>query len=222
MLRKMTVVFGVFLLAAVPGVAAASLIAQSTFDANDEGWTVGNFFSATGASVPSYFASGGNPGGYISTGDLYSWNGYHAPAAFLGNQAAAYGGTLHVDQRIVSSDLLAYPMVVAGDGSIILQFRTNPPATSWTAFDIPLLASAGWEIADGSGTPGPAATEAQLLQVLSGLVFLNLQADWQTGGDQVDLDNVRLESRGGVPEPGSLALVGLGLLGLLGSSRSRK
>jgi len=216
MSRKVLVVLVMFLWMAVPGVATAGVIVQSTFDLSDEGWLVGDLFSASGAFIPTYLAIGGNPGGYISTGDFYDWNAYHAPAAFLGNQSAAYAGTLHLDQRILSSDGVDYPMVMLSDGSLILQFRTTPPGTSWTAYDIPLLASAGWEISDGwSGDPGPAASEAQLQAVLSSLTFLNIEADWQTGFDQVDLDNVRLESAGAeVPEPASLVLFGTGLVGL--------
>src|SRR5262249_25466397 len=51
-----------------------SIIAQSTFDTGDGGWRVGDFFGTTGSSVPTYVASGGNPGGFIRTPDLFGWN----------------------------------------------------------------------------------------------------------------------------------------------------
>ncbi len=170
MLRTVLIVFGVFLQIAAPSAVTAIVIARSTFDTGNEGWRVGDFFSATGVAMPTHVAAGGNPGGFLRTSDLFDWNAYQAPAAFLGNQSAAYGGTLHLDERILSSDGVNYPMVVLFDGSLLLQFRTVPPGSAWTSYDIPLVASAGWEIANGSGNPGPPASEAQLQQVLSNLV----------------------------------------------------
>jgi hypothetical protein len=214
--------------------AQAAVIAQNSFDAGAEGWTVGDFFAATGAASPTFVAAGGNPGGFIRTTDLFGWNAYHAPAAYLGNQSAAYGGHLLLDQQIVSSDGLDYPMVVISDGTLMLQFRTTPPGTNWTHYDIRLLASAGWEVANGSGLAGPAASEAQLQQVLGNLQFLNIDADWLSGSDQVDLDNVCLEGpRGGrtsaclapannVPEPAPLGLLALGLTSALIARRVRR
>jgi len=75
-----------------------------------------------------------------------------------------------------------------------------------------LTAAAGWEIMNTSGGSGAAATETQLQTVLSNLVFMNFQADWQTGSDQVDLDNVSLNTP--VPVPASILLLAPGLAGL--------
>lgn len=200
----------------------AAVVTQSTFDTNDEGWRVGDFFTNSGYSLPTYFANGGNPGGYINATDIYGWNAFHAPANFLGNQSVAYGGNLHIEQKLRSSDNTPYPMVVLSDNSLTLQFFTTPPGTNWTAYDIPLVASAGWEIAN-NGSHGAPASEAQLQQVLANLSFLHIDADWQTGSDYIGLDNVRLESVG-TPLPGSASIILLfsGLAGFIRTKRNRK
>jgi hypothetical protein len=54
------------------------------------------------------------------------------------------------------------------------------------------------------------------------LTAFRIEADWQTGGDQVDLDNVRLNSSAVIPVPPTLLLLGSGLLGLGGWRRFRK
>jgi laminin B (domain IV) len=191
-------------------------IVESRFDVDGEGWRIGDFFAPSPSDVPQYLADGGNPGGFVRTGDVFAWNAYHAPAAFLGDKSAAYGGVLHLDQRALGPNTHVYPMVVMSDGALMLQFPTDPPGSEWKSYDIPLVASAGWEICDGTGNPGPPASEAQLRQVLGSLSFLHLDADWRSGIDQVDLDNVQL-----LPEPGFSTLLCSGLAGVIGCARIR-
>lgn len=197
-------------LIALLGIAAAAnaQIAASTFETDADGWTSGEFFNTFGGAVPEYLSLGGNPGGFVRTPDVYGWNAYHAPAKFLGDQSAAYGGTLRLDQRLVSSDGPDYPMVVISDGTLMLQYRTAPPSTNWTTYNISFLASAGWEFANGSGNQGDPASEEQLVQVLSHLLFLHFDADWQTGSDQIDLDNVRMDAGVDVSVSGRMELQG--------------
>ena len=197
------------------GAAAQS----STFSTNDEGWRVGEFFSVGTSVGVTYVGSGGNQGGYITTTDRFGWNAFWAPSMFLGNKSALYGGTLSLDERVLSSDGNSYPMVVISDGSLRLQYVTAPPTTNWNTFLFPLT-EAGWQLANGTGNPGPAATQAQFQQVLGNLAWLHIDADWQTGPDQVDLDNVIMTAA--VPEPASLALLVPGLLGIAVFVRRRR
>src|SRR5215467_4265791 len=99
------VAVGVFGLT-VASISASANTVVSTFDSSADGWTIGDFFSPAGSATSgvTWVASGGNPGGFIRTGDEFDWNSYFAPAAFLGNQSSAYGGNLTLDERVLSSD----------------------------------------------------------------------------------------------------------------------
>lgn len=209
--------------------ASAQLLAGSTFDNGDEGWRVGNYAQLSGNAVPQFFAAGGNPGGYIHTEDLFFWTSWHAPAAFLGNKSAAYGGTLSFDLRNVFSDGTNYPAAVLSDGNIILYNLAFIPGTDWTSYQLNLLPGNGWRVTNFLLQNLGAASGAQMQQVLGNLTMLHINADWATGDDRfdlpVDLDNVYLRGPNrapGVPEPGTLALlVGSSVVGVLAVRRRR-
>src|SRR4029079_18137613 len=156
-----TLGFAAVLIALAALDARAATIAVSTFDTDTNGWTVGEFFTSAGSAAPTLVPSGGSPGGFIRTIDMFGFNAYQAPSAFLGDQSAAYGGTLSLEMQALSNDGINFPMVVIGDGATTLQFRTTPPGTAWTSYAVPLLASGGWEMGGGTGKPptGPPATD---------------------------------------------------------------
>jgi hypothetical protein len=209
----------------------AGTLAESTFDSGVEGWEVGDLFNSTGSVTPNWSSTGGNPDGFIHTGDFFGLNAFQAPKAFIGDQSAAYGGSVHLDAKLLARGENRldgpFPVVVIGDGSTMLQFiEAGPNINGWKSYDIPLVASAGWRVnLDGELhlTPGPEATEEQLKSVLGNLQFLNIFADWYAMDDAAAIDNVRLsgvESTNTVPDGGSsLALLGLGMIGLAGVRR---
>jgi len=205
-------------------VAAQTILVSSTFNSGNDGWTVGDFLTATGSTAPTFLATGGNPGGFIQTTDLFSFNSFHAPASFLGNMSAAYGGSLHLDEHLADSDGLPASLVILSNGSLSLQFRAAPPTTGvWDSFDIPLVASAGWQLSTNGNTAGAPATELQLQQVLGSLTFFHINADWKTGQDLIGLDNVIITVPSTTaPEPGSIALLASGLLPLAGIALRRR
>lgn len=205
--------------------AQAGVIASSTFDSNAEGWLVGDYLSSSGTSSPTHVAAGGNPGGFIRTTDLYGWTAYRAPASFQGNWVSLGAVSLQWDIYILNADAIPYSAVILSNGVLSIEyFLGNPSVNEWNTFNVPLTSAAGWTYANGYGTGG-AVSAPDFAAVLGNVTALRLNADWLTGDDRVDLDNVFLRSRespgGVIPEPSSLALLGTGILAL-GLVRRRK
>jgi hypothetical protein len=215
---------GLALILAAPATVLATTLVESDFNVNDEGWRVGTLFSSSDATiVPFYLKDAATNNGWIETGGLTPFLAFEAPAEFRGDESAAYGGSLEFDLRI--GPFLTQPgdrpLVVISDGAAFLQFRaTTPQLFVFVPFDVPLLASAGWQVADASGTAGPPATEAQLHAVLANLKWLRIEADWNsdpTAPDDIatDLDNVRLVSPVAAPEPASIYLIAGGFVAVV-------
>jgi hypothetical protein len=198
---------------AIAGSAAGATLVSSTFDSDVDGWVAGQFIGgAWVAETPTSILSGGNPGGYIHIWDCAPWTAFYAPGKFLGNKSAGYGGILQFDLMIPESDPMLYSAVEISDGATTLQFREPFALGIWNRFTIPLVASAGWQISTDGKLAGTAATELELLNVLSNLQSLRINADWKTGLDVTELDNVALISTPPVPEPSTMILFGSALV----------
>lgn len=202
----------------------AGVIASSTFDTSDLRWRNGNFDGLTSSPTNvNYLPSGGNPGGQIQVSDNYSWNAFLAPSDYLGNQSAAYLGTLSFDLYDTLTDSSPAAAVMISDGTtflyspqLISSVAAGPP---WNSMSVQFLASTGWTNSpDGSGT---AISEAQMQSVLSNLQVLAIQADWHSGADDVHLDNV-VFSGTSIPEPASGLLLLAGISGILAWRRNRQ
>jgi hypothetical protein len=209
----------------VLGLAAAGLvvgfggIAQATvtsgFTFSTDGWTVITSYPI-GSNVLSYGSApwnavGGNPGGYVSILDPDDNDTYfRAPAAFLGNQSAAVGGTLAFD-RIMETGAIDYSQnydVMLQGGGRILQYELPMPSqlTLWQTYQLTLAPSAGWF----NVTSNTAATLADFQAVLSSLTELWLLAEFTNGQlETIGIDNVVLTDGQGqpAPEPASVALL---------------
>ncbi|MEM7223637.1 MAG: PKD domain-containing protein [Pseudomonadota bacterium] len=167
---------------------ATSTLVESTFDFNEEGWTV----VENGSTGGSYIADGGNPGGHFFSfdgfgGPAWRWN---APLKFLGDQSAAYGGYLTYDQKVnsTSSQFNAIQDVRLVGAGLTLFFDAsyNPGGLFWTRTIAPLKEGPGWTI---EGTPDQPSA-AQFQAVLADITELWILGEYKTQSDNNRLDNV--------------------------------
>ncbi len=230
----LTVKFGLAAIAAglmlaVPVFAAPA----STFDTGLDGWTgeilnsgfLGSPPSVLGSQTPGYNASGGNPGGYVTMFDVSGSAEPHfvAPAKFLGNDSAYYGGALAfdlIDNLGIQTPEPNFVELVGNGHTLFYTDSIVGPPNTWTSYSIILAPSADWRFDNLAS--GSIPTVAQFQSVLSNLQELNIEADLANGGDTGGLDNVRLSPSGPtVPDSGStMALLG-GVLTALAAFRRR-
>src|SRR5262249_25245776 len=118
----------------------------SIFDTDAESWALQGDANG-GSEVPTYHATGGHPGGYISaTDDVQGQTFYFlAPGKFLGDQTATYGKVLaydmkqdHTDKQLNRTD----DVTLIGNGRT-LTYDTPNPGLDWTPYRVPLVET-GW------------------------------------------------------------------------------
>jgi len=171
-----------------PAVINAGTI-ESTFDSDLEGWT---------ADVPfSYQPTGGNPGGYLRTGDIGggATSNAIAPPQFLGDLTSFKGGTISVDLIGFSQSGVGGGEAIILEGptdSAFIQYSLTPIPFVWTTFVVPMNA-ADW-----------GKTEQEWDDLLSNVTTLKVGVDpTSSGADRMGLDNFRIER---VPEPSTFVL----------------
>lgn len=170
---------------------------QSTFDTDRDGWTVSGD-AQNGTGIPDHRMTGGNPGGYISADDDGSGQAWfwQAPAKFMGNQSAAYNGTLTFDSKQDpngGNQFDYHELVLSGNGITLLFNTLNHPGRDWTHFDVSLNESAGW-LKQENNQPPTAVEMQKTLAAVENLAIRGEYSDWyDTGG----LDNVAINTAGG-------------------------
>ncbi|HWL93734.1 MAG TPA: laminin B domain-containing protein [Phycisphaerae bacterium] len=186
-----------------------TILAESRFNTDTEGWTLvksaGETPFAPGGSVPiSHVAEGGNPGGYLHQVDPNEnrtsyWN---APSKFLGVKSGAYGAALAFDMKQSherpSLGTLGRDVVIEGAGIILAFALEQPPGMDWTQYNVSLTET-GWHIDSAAGLE---ATETDMRQVLGSLTAIYIRAEFRSGDETDDLDNVVLTGfSGSDPDP---------------------
>ena len=130
----------------------------------------------------------GNPEGSVRVGDVYGETGIAAPAQYVGDRLAFYGGSLAYDIYLRYTDGVVYPAVVLNGGTRSLYYdAASPPLNAWQHRMVP-LSEGGWKVS-GSGV---AATEADFKTVLTNLVGLYIYTEWHSGADDTSVDNITM------------------------------
>jgi hypothetical protein len=178
-----------FLLA---GSAGASII--SAFDTSDDGWT--------SADVCAFNSAAGNPPGDYDCGVQVTGPTLTAPAAFLGNDAAAYGNTFSFDIFTHLSNLFL-TIDLAGDGKVLTDAIGNVPASnSWQNESVLLTEAGGWIDTGTSSAP----SQSEFQNVLADVTSIKIAVSIPTFTD-VAFDNIALNGVTAVPEPSGLFLM---------------
>lgn len=186
----------------------------SGFSGGAEGWSAQN-----GALAFQWSPLGGVRTGYVSAIDDPNAGGalwfFSAPARFLGDQSAMYGGTLAFSLESSSSSAPnttpTANIQLLGSNGVLLTFGGGGiPAASWTQYVVPLSANGTWTI---GSLGGAAATEQDMLGVLGSLKALRINGDYYKGVEKTGLDSVALAAAP-VPEPAAawMWLAGAGIL----------
>ena len=210
-------------LQAIGGASHAAILASSLFSSGAEGWrsfsladTVNPDFRRAlgGESAVVFDGSNGNIAGSIERTDPdFGWQYFVAPAAFLGDQSAALGGTLRFQQQrrdplVLTLVVPKPPLLGISDGTTVLVYANAaaaPVTNRWTDYLVSFAPDAqGWFVDSLSGL---AADSGQLATVLGNLSKLWIVGEWFAGAitddqpETIALDNVILTGLDATPAP---------------------
>jgi hypothetical protein len=164
----------------------------------------------------TWSSSGGNPGGYLQFGDTGPADGGQilAPSSFLGDWLTLYGadGSISIDYEVIRPGTFqpfTMAVYITGSGG-----KIGVGFAPWEAFGSPI----GWTTFSRTFVPANwVLLSGTFSGALSNVTELRISMSSATSADEITgIDNVivRAAPPTGVPEPGTLALLGLGLAGL--------
>lgn len=180
---------------AAPRLAAQRVELSDTFDVDAADWLVVDYpfrshYPDPNTTPAPHDITFGNPAGSLRIGDIFGETGVAAPARYLGDCSAFYGGAIHYDIYLRYSDGVTYPAAVLNAGTMSVYYDAPSPAVDvWESRTIPLTEQGWFE----SGTYNP-VSEATFRQVLANLQGLYIYTEWHTGADDTSFDNVILTS----------------------------
>lgn len=177
------------------GCSGGTTFAGSTFDANDEGWTL----NGDASGKIELRSVGGNPGGHVcgkdsTNGDIWY---FIAPSRFLGDASKLYGLRLTWDlkQDQMYQQVSGRDVIIQGTGLTIVYNLKATPGREWTAYEAHLdaMANSGWRVDQpGGGNPNnfPLATEDEMKSVFRNITSLRFRGEFTDGPDSACIDNV--------------------------------
>lgn len=142
---------------------------------------------------------------------------FAAPARFLGDQSTAPSISFDVVNDSSPPDTGFVTLVLRTSGEFLVFESGAVPSATFTNFAIPLEPGPGWSWFEDGHINGRAATAADFQLVMADLTALLIRGDWSAETDSSRLDNVYL-----VPEPGTAALLMIGLIGIARVRRRRR
>lgn len=190
--------------AACTSACRAGILAQSKFDAGDEGWTQVNV-GADYRYLDDIETRTDCPEAAIGVlsfcdPDAGQWM-FNAPAKFLGNKSDALDGYIEFsswDRDLDDGSTLdpdPEPSVIVANGNTaIVILNQGPDVTKWTTYRYEFNESAQWLWVDDE-TPMdalPFATRAQIQHVLANVTALRIRGEALVGDDQGWLDDVSM------------------------------
>ncbi len=205
-----------FVLVAAPRARGAceNAITESDFSAGDDGW------SQTGATLMSWFATGGNPAGFLHVDNSEGPITYiYAPAKFRGDLRGCSGGTIGFDGNMLGTGGSGYTsgvdyghLTLTGPGgSATVDLvpgaapGNTPPVGAWASYEVPFTATSF------------GVTPTQWNAILANVTEVRLSVEALFGNEVQGIDNVRLvRPLGGAPSLPGLAPLVLGGTLLLG------
>ncbi len=162
---------------------------QSFFVSNRDGWRVED---PNGTVNATWVSDGG--AGAIRYADTDSVDAafFVAPAKFLGNLEAFYGGTIEASMRLDPDESPSSPQTptvkIVGSAGTLVHQSGSPPnrSASYETLRFTIDESvSGWEFQPSTGGGFAAATEANIRAVLRNVTSVLMDADFFLGSDNI-------------------------------------